>query len=376
MKKTFLIILGVLVALFKIDNVNAFVEDYNDNYTQAKSVTLNQTTYSDANDQSNGDTGYDIDYYKIYLPQDGYIWITLNQSYGGAQYHVDLKNSSNTTFYNMWTESVNQTSVKSPVIGLKAGTYYIEIDGFQPATVNDSQYNFLVSYGNSGFWEKEQNDYYNQANNISLNQVVNGTTSYGTCSTCSQYSGGTYYDNDYYKFTISKKMAINLSFTHAQTGKNTNGWSLYVFDQNWNRKYYSASLGNLNTNHKFTLDPGTYYLDVSGTHRENGYQYAFQLTETVNVSKVTIKKISTKSKKVTLKWKKVSGASGYKVYMATSKNGKYKKVATVANGNKLTYTKKGLKKKKKYYFKVRAYTNFNTGTVHGSYSSVKSIKVK
>ena len=46
------------------------------------------------------------------------------------------------------------------------------------------------------------------------------------------------------------------------------------------------------------------------------------------------------------------GVDGYVVYMATKKNGLYKKVATVKTN---TYTKKSLKKGTAYYFKVKAY---------------------
>lgn len=56
-------------------------------------------------------------------------------------------------------------------------------------------------------------------------------------------------------------------------------------------------------------------------------------------------------KQVKLTWKKVDGAKKYVVYRATSKNGTYKKVATV---KKLNYTNKNLKAKKTYYYKVKA----------------------
>ena len=81
------------------------------------------------------------------------------------------------------------------------------------------------------------------------------------------------------------------------------------------------------------------------------------------------------AKKATLSWNKQTGATGYNVYMATKKNGKYKKIGTVKNG-KLTYTKSGLTKGKTYYFKVAAYTVSGGKTISGAYSSVKSAKVK
>ena len=86
-------------------------------------------------------------------------------------------------------------------------------------------------------------------------------------------------------------------------------------------------------------------------------------------------KASAGAKKATLSWNKETGASGYTVYMATSKNGTYKKLTTL-KGNKLSHTKTGLTKGKTYYFKVAAYTVSGGKTITGAYSSVKSVKVK
>lgn len=82
------------------------------------------------------------------------------------------------------------------------------------------------------------------------------------------------------------------------------------------------------------------------------------------------------SKTVTVKWKKVSGASGYEIYSATKKKGKYKKTATVKKGSTVSYKHKKLKKKKTYYYKVRAYRTANGKKVYGSYSNIKSVKVR
>ena len=73
---------------------------------------------------------------------------------------------------------------------------------------------------------------------------------------------------------------------------------------------------------------------------------------------------------------KVSGVSGYEVYRAASKNGKYKKVTTVTKASKVTYTNKNLKTGKKYYYKIRTYKTVNGKKVYGEYSAVKSVKVK
>ena len=81
-------------------------------------------------------------------------------------------------------------------------------------------------------------------------------------------------------------------------------------------------------------------------------------------------KATTKKGQVTLKWKKVSGAKKYFVYMSQNGKSGWKKVGT-ATTNKFVY-KKG-KVGAKLYFKVRAVT---ANGKKGEFSKVVSIKVK
>ena len=93
------------------------------------------------------------------------------------------------------------------------------------------------------------------------------------------------------------------------------------------------------------------------------------------LSKTTIT-VSSTSKKATIKWNKVLGASGYKVYSATSSDGTYSLKKTITSINTLSYTNTNLVSGKTYYYKVRAYRNVNGKVVYGPYSLVKSQKIK
>ncbi len=104
--------------------------------------------------------------------------------------------------------------------------------------------------------------------------------------------------------------------------------------------------------------------------------YSSVLTTTTKTSTPKILRVTSKSKKATINWKKVSGAKGYEIWMATSKKGKYSKIKTVTKGNTVKYTKSSLKKNKTYYFKIRTYRTVDGKKVYSSYSTVKSIKVK
>ena len=82
-------------------------------------------------------------------------------------------------------------------------------------------------------------------------------------------------------------------------------------------------------------------------------------------------KITAASKKATLKWNKVTGATGYVVYMKNS-DGSYKKLGSTKS---TSYTKKSLKSGKKYYFRVRAYKTVEGKNIYGGYKTY-SVKVK
>ncbi|MDO5294304.1 MAG: fibronectin type III domain-containing protein, partial [bacterium] len=87
-----------------------------------------------------------------------------------------------------------------------------------------------------------------------------------------------------------------------------------------------------------------------------------------------VKVVKQSSSKVKVSWKKLSGVTGYEVYMKTN-NGQYKKVYTNKGASKVTYTRSGLKKGYRYSFKVRAYNKLNGKTAYGKMSSVASIRM-
>ena len=92
------------------------------------------------------------------------------------------------------------------------------------------------------------------------------------------------------------------------------------------------------------------------------------------VSKVKSFKAKAAKKKLTLSWKKLSGAAGYQIQISTKKNFKGAKKISISKSKK-TYTKKKLKAKKKYYIRVRAYktykdANKKTKKVYGKWTTI------
>ena len=105
-------------------------------------------------------------------------------------------------------------------------------------------------------------------------------------------------------------------------------------------------------------------------------------------AKTTVKVTALKKHKAKISWKKVTlsykaagetgkfNVTGYKIYRASKKNGKYKLIKTIKKAGTLKYTDKKIKKGKKYFYKVRTYTKINGKKYNGKWSAVKMVKGK
>ena len=102
------------------------------------------------------------------------------------------------------------------------------------------------------------------------------------------------------------------------------------------------------------------------------------ITLTVKPVKTRIASVkSTKSKNMVVKWKKDTKATGYVIQYSTDK--KFKKgvkTVTITKNKTTSKTIGKLKGGKNYYVRVCTYKKSNGKQIKGSYSAVKSIKVK
>ena len=115
-----------------------------------------------------------------------------------------------------------------------------------------------------------------------------------------------------------------------------------------------------------------YYKDSSGNVTKGSYS-----TKSLRrLSAATVSSLTNTSSGITVKWSKITGASGYYVYRKTG-SGDYTKIATVSGGSKVSYTNKtsGTYKVSNgttYTYYVIPYYKSSSGTVtKGPYSAAK-----
>ena len=122
----------------------------------------------------------------------------------------------------------------------------------------------------------------------------------------------------------------------------------------------------------------TYYYKVRAYVNANG-KILYGAYSTVRTAKSTLARPAltsvkrSSSKKVTLKWKRVSGASGYEIYYSKKKSSGYKRLTVVKKGSAVS-SKVSVKKGKRYYYKIKAYRGAGKKKLYSSYSVCKSSK--
>ena len=120
--------------------------------------------------------------------------------------------------------------------------------------------------------------------------------------------------------------------------------------------------------------PGTVTITVTAAATDQ-YKAATKTVKVKVLPKAT--KISsaknTASKKVTVKWKKVAGVTGYQIKYVT---GKTTKTVTVKGAAKVKKVLTKLKKGKTYKIYVRTYKTVSKTNYYSSWSAVKKVKIK
>ena len=92
--------------------------------------------------------------------------------------------------------------------------------------------------------------------------------------------------------------------------------------------------------------------------------------------KTSIKKLTAKKKALKVTWKKTSGVKGYQIQYSLKKNFKGSKTVTITKSSTTSKTISKLKRRKKYYVRVRTYREVLGKKYYSAWSSSKNKKTK
>lgn len=189
---------------------------------------------------------------------------------------------------------------------------------------------------------------------------VSGKTSYAGTYTIPLKKAISLPRNTYYAVVVElqkKSAGIDVETTY----RSPEFRSYAYIDYNQSFRYYNGEWEDL-------ADFG----DIHGTG--NLCIKAFTDRSGANIAKVTgVRSSGVTRNSAKLTWKKVSGAKGYEIYRATSKNGTYQKIDTTKSAS---YRDSKLSGNRTYYYKVRAYKTINEKTIDGTLSANVKVKTK
>lgn len=165
-----------------------------------------------------------------------------------------------------------------------------------------------------------------------------------------------------------------------KSGGGVTGYRVYAY--NSKTKKYDKRLVDI-TKNTYTiknLKPGTTYKFQVTAYKLIGKKtyeglYSKAFTTTTKTKKPKISKLTAGKGKVTVKFGKVSGASGYQIQYSTNKSFKKNNKTVSVSKKASSKTISKLTSKKTYYVRIRAYRTVNNKKVWSSYSAVKNVEL-
>ena len=162
---------------------------------------------------------------------------------------------------------------------------------------------------------------------------------------------------------------------------NASGYEIYQYNSK-TKKYIKIGSTTKISYTKKGLKTGTVYkFKVRAYRKGTGQTVRGKFSKVVSakpiLSKVTgFKKGKITKRAISMSWKKVNGANGYRVFRAASKKGKYKVIKTITKGKIVKFTDKKVKSRKNYYYKIRAYREVGKKKIYGGYSKIIKFRAK
>lgn len=179
------------------------------------------------------------------------------------------------------------------------------------------------------------------------------------------------------KATVSDK-AIKLTWSKA---KNATGYRIYGYDTA--KKKYTLLAKTEKTSYKISsLKSNTTYVYMIRsimTHKKETIKSEYSAHAKFTTKPSVVKNFgiadnSVYTDNLTLKWSKLKGVTGYRIYQYDNSKKAYASLVTLKDVNTTSYTVKNLKPGTEYSFKIKAYSNLSGENLFGSSSDALKAK--
>lgn len=315
----------------------------------------------------------DVDVFRLKTSVNGYFQVQFGQNAADGNYtsngwEINVLDEQGEVITAGQYITKNWASMILPYA--QAGrTFYIQV---MPQNSNtppfQCMYDLTVKQTSAADWESEPNGTMKTATAIKSGKTYNGNTDTSS-------------DEDFYKLNVPASGKVRVLFSSHNSNPSDSvgrGWDILVYDKKSNEVARTQEIETAGSV-AFDVKKGTYYIKIEPSSvwsAPEGCRYAIWADYAKTPSTPKVSSVKAGKKSAVVKWKKVSGASGYYVYRSTSKKSGFKKVRTLKKASALSWKDKKLKSGRKYYYKVAAYKKIEGITVVSPYSAVKSVKVK
>ncbi|KZE64102.1 hypothetical protein AWM68_13430 [Fictibacillus phosphorivorans] len=316
-----------------------YEKEFNNDASTANTIKLNQTYKGKIEDYD------DSDFYKIILPSDGIVTLSVNRK-SGMSWQAELFNTKGDKLEDLNTNASSIVSgYETKQIGLPKGTYYINLSDYYGT--EDTPYEIKAGFVNTNYYEKEFNNEIMTANAVKLNQYYKGKLS--------QYD-----DVDVFKFSVPADGNVTLLM------KEENGVNWEGTIQNSTGKEYSSFVTNSDafSGNKYTtvsLKKGTYYFVIEGY--ANAYQKTYEFMfymKSNSVKTSNVKVINNKSKSDSISVSGLAKGDVVKVYNSSTKGTMLASKTSTGSSALLSIKQLGTKSGKVYVTVTKAgYTESN-----------------
>ncbi len=347
--------------IFHTEASTTWEKELNESYQTADALAVNSAINGSIREDS------DKDFYRFEISQAGYVNVDFGHTYVDSDFdtwNIKLYNGSYEELIsrNADGKTLNQSYT---MVGIPEGIYYVKITRSYGMYTgwSDAVYNLKINYTPASDWETELNENFETSDFISMDTYVNGSIKDDN-------------DKDYYKLDVQRPGFISIAFGHDVVNSDNSLWKVRLYDASFQELKVASCTGksDLVTSPYFAA-AGTYYVRINGDWHWSDVPYHFKVTYNFTDSTPWISASVTGKQQVKLSWSGVSNASGYEIYRAVGKGGKYTLLKTIANGNTQSYTDRNVTLGKTYSYKVRGYYADGGGTLYSDFSSKKTVKV-